>query len=308
MPRTHCLIALLALLSVLPLTACSHSTGDPATVVDDGGTTPVLDAPLTPDSEFYPWDGSVALFGPCTAKEQCRYATGAQCLTSYPGGLCSIRCDLGLDCGFNGICVQNVCLPACSANGNCVTLGGMCAEATYCVPSCGAGAPQCPAGAVCDPYAAACTTSPTVDAGDNGAPCASDDQCLGFCINDGVSIPFMPLVVGYLGGMCASYARAPDPGVLVDGGLLPTSNCPPGSVIVPAYTFVAGDMILCLPACQSDSECRPGYACWMTDGVTTYADGYCAPFNCMDGVHHCPPPSRCASTSAFVPATGACRP
>jgi hypothetical protein len=106
---------------------------------------------------------------------------------------------------------------------------------------------------------------------------------------------------GYVGGMCVSYARAPDRSAFVGGGPLPTSNCPTGSVIVPPVNG-RGDMALCLPECHRDGDCRPGYACSMTDGINTYSDGYCAPIDCADGVHDCPAPSVCE------PDSGVCMP
>jgi hypothetical protein len=287
MRRTH---RLAVLVPVLVVSGCSRQ----ATTSPDGGPGPDLE--LTPDSEFYPWDGSVDLFGPCSADDQCRYAAGAQCLTSYPGGLCSVRCDPdGPQCGLTGTCVQNICLPACSATNNCLSVGGMCAQDWYCAPSCGAGSLPCSNGTVCDPYSVACTTQPATGGADNGAPCTSDDQCLGFCLDDGTAgAEGNP--GGYLGGMCVSYARAPDRSALVDRGPLPTSNCPPGSVIVPPIN-AAGDMTLCLPECHDDGDCRPGYACWTRDGTNTYSDGYCAPIDCADRVHQCPAPSACVLDS-----------
>lgn len=301
MPGGHRLVAAVCGLS---LAVCAGCAGvGVAGPQEDAGP----DVRLTPASEFYPWDGGVGLFGPCTNDHDCLYATGVQCLTTFPGGLCSSRCDLSSDCGPEGTCVQNVCFPSCTAaNGNCAGIGAMCDFAgPYCVPSCGGGAPPCAGGTVCDPYSVACTASPATGAADNGAPCASDDQCLGFCITDGVPIEdTVGLPLGYLGGMCASYARAPDPGALVDGGPLPTSNCPDGSVIVPPFSM-AGEMIACIQACHGDGDCRAGYACRATDGTITYSDGYCAPIDCADGVHQCPPPSTCRPPLT-VPGPGWC--
>jgi hypothetical protein len=300
MRLTHRLVALVP---VLVVSGCSTqdmiSPVSPVSPVspDDGGGP---DLALTPGSEFDPWDGSVGLFGPCTADHQCQYAPGAQCLTTYPGGLCSVRCDPdGQDCGLSGDCIENVCLPACARTNNCLAIGGMCAQDTYCAPSCGVGAPPCSAGTVCDPYSVACTTPPTTAGADNGAPCTSEDQCRGSCVSEEAT-DVLP-AGGYLGGMCVSNARAPDRGAFVDGGPLPRSNCPPGSVIAPPIN-ASGDLALCLPECHEDGDCRPGYACWKTDGTNTYSDGYCAPINCADGVHQCPAPSACVADS------GACAP
>jgi len=301
MRRTH---RFWALVTALAVSGCSRQAMSDS---DDGGMsgsdaalTPDValmpDVALTPDSEFYPWDGSVDLFGSCTADDQCRYAAGAQCLTSYPGGLCSLRCQRGLECGPRGACVQNVCLPTCTATENCVTIGGMCAGGRYCVPSCGAGSPPCATGTACDPYSVACTTQPTTG-GDNGAPCTSDDQCKGFCMSDGSIGPDGNPVSGYLGGLCVSYARAPDRSALFDGGPLPASNCPSGSVIMAPPFTGPGEMTLCFPECHADGDCRPGYACWTTDGINTYSDGFCAPIDCKDGVHNCPAPSACVQDS-----------
>jgi hypothetical protein len=288
MRRVHRFVALVLVLGV---TGCSREDIAPS---DGGMSGPDLE--LTPDSEFYPWDGSVGLFGPCSADDQCQYAVGAQCLTTYPGGLCSLRCEPdGQECGPRGTCVLNVCLPACDTTENCLTVGGMCDQDTYCAPSCGVGSPPCATGTVCDPYSVACTTQPTTSGADNGAPCTTDDQCRGFCTTGLTGTDGNP-VHGYLGGMCVSYARAPDRSTLLDGGPLPTSNCPAGSVIVPPFN-AAGDMILCLPECHDDGDCRPGYACWTTDGTHTYSDGYCAPIDCADGVHQCPAPSACVLDS-----------
>ena len=293
MRRTHRLVVL-----VFAVAGCS--TGAATSPFDAGME--ASDPGPTPGSEFYPWDGSVGLFGACTADHQCQYAAGAQCLTAYPGGLCTVRCNPDdPQCGA-GACVQNVCMPTCSSTpDNCQSLGAMCEDDSYCLPSCGAGAPPCAAGMVCDAYSGGCTTQLADSGADNGAPCASDDQCLGFCITQTTPPLSGSPSGGYLGGMCVSYARAPAHSAFADGGLLPTSNCPAGSVIVPPIN-AAGDMELCMPECHRDSDCRSGYACWTTDGTLTYADGYCAPIDCHDGVHQCPAPSAC------VPDAGTCAP
>lgn len=302
-------LALVFALAVPAVTGCDHgdaSNGESSPVgdgapSDDGG----FDAPLTPGSEFYPWDGAVPLFGSCGTDHECIYAAGAKCLTTFPGGLCTRRCDNTSQCG-SGVCVMNVCLPACGSD-NCAGLGGMCInEGPYCVPSCGAGAPACPTGSTCDPYSVACTTDPTTDAGPNGAPCKSDLDCNGFCITDNAQVfntVYDP--AGFVDGLCASYGRAP-PVAEVDGGELPASNCPDGSVVYPEFLY-AGDLTLCLPACHRDSDCRPGYACFTSDGTNTYSNGFCAPINCRDGVHTCPAPHVC--TLAYLDSgMGTCGP
>src|SRR5581483_6038658 len=161
-----------------------------------------------PASPFYPWDGSVPLFGPCSDDHECIYSAGAQCFTTFPGGLCSHRCDADSQCG-SGLCVVNVCLPSCGSE--CTRVGGMCFGALlslYCAPSCGPGAPACETGTVCDPYSTACTTDPPPDAGVNGAPCKSDLDCNGFCLVDDTPIGGTPYnAVGFVDGLCASYGR-----------------------------------------------------------------------------------------------------
>jgi hypothetical protein len=159
---------------------------------------------------------------------------------------------------------------------------------------------------VCDPYSTACTTDLLPDAGANGAPCKSDLDCNGFCLVDDTPIGGTPYnAVGFVDGLCASYGRAP-PFDQIDGGALPASNCPDGSVVYPEYLYPGGQT-LCLPACQQDSDCRPGYACLTSDGTNTYSNGYCGPINCGDGVHTCPAPHVCNVASADS-GVGTCSP
>jgi hypothetical protein len=69
MRRTHRFVVL-----VFAIAGCS--TGAATSPLDAGME--ASDPPPTPGSEFYPWDGSVELFGACTADHQCKYAAGAQ--------------------------------------------------------------------------------------------------------------------------------------------------------------------------------------------------------------------------------------
>jgi hypothetical protein len=88
------------------------------------------------------------------------------------------------------------------------------------------------------------------------------------------------------------------------GAPYPQSNCPEGSVLVPADNYAdVGDAGYCLPRCTTDADCRLGYACWYYEerGGVRSTTGFCDRFDCHDARfatlpnNRCPPEYHCGT-------------
>jgi hypothetical protein len=119
----------LAIAALVGAIGCGqHMTFEDGSTLPDGGAPDV-------------WTGTRPLFATCGADQQCAFASGVQCLTTFPGGLCVHRCSSDVQCGTTGVCAFNVCLPRCqTGSGMCTSIGGACvqidATRAYCEPSC----------------------------------------------------------------------------------------------------------------------------------------------------------------------------
>lgn len=87
-------------------------------------------------------NGEGVVGAPCVSNLDCTFAADAECITDWPGGYCSRICDDGL-CGAGASCEEldcngpcNVCLTACSSNGQCrADEGFVCDPYGTCTPS-----------------------------------------------------------------------------------------------------------------------------------------------------------------------------
>ncbi len=239
------------------------------------------------DGEADVWTGTTPIFGACSFDRECVLAVGVVCLTTFPGGLCTHRCENAGDCdGSLAVCVDHVCLPRCHTE-ECDRHGGACMRMSkdFCAPACRSvdrtppDVPTCVAGTSCDEWSNACFAPGDAHGGaDNGAPCHDDLDCRGeLCFTESD---------GYPEGCCASLGVTKD---LVAGKPLPRSTCPAGSVVTPSILHAFGEFSLCLPECTTDASCRTGYFCNRFGG---YATGACAPIDCGTGMP-CPAGTRC---------------
>lgn len=253
------------------------------------------------------------LFNACSAPGMCM-GTMPRCDQTFPGGSCTIRCTTSRQCGEGATCVTqlNQCYKACTEGGEecgpqevCALIDSMTMQRA-CFPSCfstpPAGQPGCASGTVCDPYAGACVDPATAMhmGADNGEPCANDDACKsGRCFAE-LNEDGSPS--GFVGGMCFSSARSPNPSLYRPGMAIPQSNCPAGNVALPFVIFGIsddggdGDGALCLKACTADSQCRPGYTCekLTASGMST-TNGFCFQANCLAAARAAMPNNGCPS-------------
>jgi len=248
------------------------------------------------------WNGTTPLFGACGDDRDCLKKLGAACLTTYPGGLCTFRCETDEDCMSGdalGRCVAHVCLPSCASSRTaCARFGAGCIASEtpgdggdVCVPACLAASRvppsglACLPGTICDEHANTCFATPAAAGAENGAPCRADSDCL--------SDRCATQSDGYPDGYCVSYGVLPDKSQFVKGQPLPRSTCPAGSVVLPLHLAdrEAGQMVACFRGCTRDAECRPAYSCALMDfiGLTS---GYCSPIDCASE-RPCPTGYKC---------------
>jgi hypothetical protein len=189
-----------------------------------------------------------------------------------------------------------MCRPRCTPGGfECANFGAACAFEA-CLASCSvapaSGEPACPSVAPCDPYSGRCAAAR--DGRLDGEPCDIDADCKsGSCFRE-VGLDGTP--TGALDGMCISYARAV---ATVMGEPVPASNCPAGAG-APGLGVQPGDLTVCYPICDDDSQCRLGYHCDRfedpSSGVPYFTNGVCLPIDCARaGADACPGGTTCAS-------------
>lgn len=244
------------------------------------------------------------LFSECTSNAQC--GARARCMLEYAGGLCTRACSNDSQCE-GGVCIASTCLPGCTLGGSecspsrvCVFESSSRLQRRACLPSCAtpppAGEPSCTAGRQCNPYTrfGECTTfTHDPNLGENGAPCREDGDCRGACITE----EFDGLPTGWIDGYCESFGRVPDPALYGPRIPLPRSNCPAGSVLVPAESQAnEGDWGECFKECRADSDCRLNYRCLFFEyrGGGRSATGYCSAFNCLFARFSSEPNNGCA--------------
>jgi hypothetical protein len=265
----------------------------------DEVTTPVDATPETIeiDTAIDTGPETAPLFGRCTRDAECE-GDNAACITTFPGGLCTHRCEGTGDCfvaGRTGKCVANVCLPGCAPGLDCSPFSGGCLQRVasipvvvsgYCAPACSpTGEVKCIAGTVCDEYTNRCVIEKGTMGRPNGAACRDEEECLGGdCLRE---------IDGYTGGYCRSLGVLPEPSAFGAGKPLPQSTCPPGSVVTPMHGagIRTGSFTWCWQSCSRSTDCRTGYACRPVDGSST---GYCGPLDCRYDFG-CPSDHKCAA-------------
>ncbi len=268
--------------------------------------------------------GGAPLYSRCRSNADC--AVGFTCNLTYPGGLCTVRCTTDRTCGAAGICAGAYgCLPVCQPTlDNCQPWSGICFifDATDptrrgCFPSCygtpPTGFPACVPGRVCDPHSGNCVIPPAPTTGAaNGSACLTAADCAG-----GRCYPTMDAMTGlpngWNNGYCFSVGRTPANADFMIGGAWPRSNCPVGSVALPAGVAPAeGDPALCVRECRMDSECRTfeGYRCFrgrnpMT-GLPAFTTGGCIPVDCNMAGMACPAGYTCRTMTGTGGPYGVC--
>lgn len=199
-----------------------------------------------------------------------------------PGSACGCDADCAAVDGQAGICVVGICMIApsqdcgggevngCPTGFQCWAMGGGagpfcwpdCAAIDDCAGACDGDGSCAPAeGNACD---AMCSThcGGNVSTGDIGGACADDGDCNGATCY---------AAEGWVNGYCLDFGCAAPGEACGDGG-----RCISG---------LADDPV-CMGACASDDDCRPGYQCGNTDdGMICFAgcagdDGCPAGFVC----------------------------
>lgn len=240
------------------------------------------------------------------------------CDLTYPGGMCRrIRCTNDNQCGPLGVCSdRDGCIPRCTRQSDtCTQYGAMCLAFQLpflgnggCFPACNASAPRTDGGAAdggpraclrdltCDPYVGDCVSRVTSAGRENGEPCTSDGDCRSsICIPE-FDTRIETRATGFLDGYCVSHAPLPADRVFAAqrGMNLPTSTCPPGTVVLPSAEAAPGSAARCFKACTSDSMCRAGYRCDRIGGGTAmFANGGCVPIDCAAAGASCPSGTEC---------------
>ena len=222
---------------------------------DDGGSGALADGALAADGASTGVDGGR---GPrhdghigtaCTSEADC---DGRFCSTASSGlGYCSWVCADDVPCPDDAVCVEfsatagyGYCLAPCGAGSS-----GACPSGTVCTSGFGLPEPVCLAGCEDDsecPVGTECGTGLggvgrcfTPDA-ENGQPCTDNTECseTAFCADE--------VAWGFAAGICLRFGCSPATG----------AGCDDGTVCV---EFDDGG--LCLPSCETDTDCRDGYQC-----------------------------------------------
>jgi hypothetical protein len=270
-------------------------------------------APLAPAVDGGTPDASLSrLLGPCLTDNQCP-GNGAFCRTAdhgYPGGQCTLACTDRTVCDDGAI--YNTC--ATLRTETMATCIGFCRNATdcrhgytcevtspqgaataegICIPMCATDA-ECGGTSQCDPYTSRCVPHGMVNTvgAVTGAACTGNADCRsGNCRlpmeNGGIT--------GFLGGYCESLCRIPagfNTSNYFSGDTLPLGTCTGNAVCVPGGNALGeNDLGVCLQACTSATDCRPGYTCTQTIQMHTFTNGYCVPMDCLH--MNCPSGSTC---------------
>ena len=173
--------------------------------------------------------------GECVVDSDCR--TGL-CDRTVPGGYCTDVCEISEDCGMGGFCEFGFCFRGCLSNRQCRSAEFQCWQISD------------EQGVCSFDVDAATPAEPNI-----GAPCRAGVECTApgelerFCIGE---LDLQGQETGYQSGMCVALGCGHDSECGENG------RCAPGA------------MPYCVPACDAETECRPGYAC-------DAAIGACAP-------------------------------
>jgi hypothetical protein len=213
------------------------------------------------------FDPAAMVGDPCTDAAEC--PSGGACITEngsgWPSGSCATGCDFATNAGCEGgACIAQtfgggLCTSSCATDTDCRE-GYACTPVNgapgrmYCAPDC-AGDTECAsAGNVCNPGVGTCDVP--FDASRLGDTCRGDGQGCegGTCLRESTN--------GYPGSYCI-YA----------GCTLGGTDCPSGGVCAPG----SGTVNLCLLGCDNSGDCRPGYACRLSDPADTESPRACVP-------------------------------
>lgn len=266
------------------------------------------------------------LYGPCDSDAECRDEMTCRRAadTGYPGGQCNRECTRDDDCVLfsaggvkpvDGFCQaadaagHRYCGRVCTNGIDCERDGYTCVginqgrinAVNICVPVCTA--TSCTDGTECNHQTGRCRAAdaPPLTGRTLGQSCVTNtDPAMtpatvcqsGLCnpqiVRDSAG---NPVQTGDNGGYCISRCILPsgyNSSTLWNEPELPQSNCAAGGVCFPARYYAEGDLGICLPGCNSDSDCRvsEGYGCRRTFRVSatrtrTFTRGYCAPIDCV---------------------------
>ncbi len=202
-----------------------------------GGSIPAsAPEPARPSAADLLTGGAGALGGECAVDADCR--TGF-CDRTVPGGYCTSECETSDECGMSGHCEFGFCFRTCLSNNECRSSEFQCWAVSE-------------EQGVCSFDVDAATPSES----NIGAPCRASVECAApdglerFCISE---TDLEGNSTGYPGGMCVALGCEHD------------SQCGDDSRCAP------GGMPYCVPACSTETECRPGYSCDLAIGGCTPA-------------------------------------
>jgi hypothetical protein len=244
---------------------------------DDGGVLPGEDGGVVPgeDGGRPPRDaGMVATVGTlCETDEEC---PGLFCSTAGSGfGYCSWICAEGMPCPGDSVCAifsggYGYCMSRCDPGGEDCETGYLCqpgfAEAPVCYPGCGTDA-DCPAGLRCGEGVSGTRQCYTPDAS-VGQECERSEECPdgGYCLDEGSW--------GAPRGLCVTFCD-------LESGF----GCDSATTCV-AWGFSSGAGS-CIPTCDAETPCRPGYACVATEDGTQACVARCTRDSECSAGHSC---------------------
>ncbi len=240
----------LVLLAVL---GCGESTTAPADMA--------ITFDARPQPDLGPPDLGPVPPGPgtaCASDEDC--AEGGYCLSNLFGGpladgYCSADCTSDEDCGESGYCAMTrgggVCLGTCDPADTASCRDGYGCGVSYfgadvCLPGCQTDA-ECGEGSACDPFAGDWGVGGCYDTDSQvGDPCSDTEQCpeSGYCVDERFQ--------GWPAGYCGVLGCDPEADTGCDEG----DHC-----AFELSTGGGGSVGLCAKGCETDDDCRTGYAC-----------------------------------------------
>ncbi|MEZ4459718.1 MAG: hypothetical protein R3E66_08290 [bacterium] len=232
-----------------------------------------------------------------SSDNDCKLPSGSACTTDEECQLGVCIKNSGWDDGYcSGSCRDDA---ECGPNGHC--------NGRACMAKCATNS-DCRSGYECrDFFGDGLLCAPRSTFGKPGTPCTDASQCVTTYFDSAC----LPAADGFVGGYCSTYC-------------ISDADCPGGS-----FCVAAGDTAMCMPNCQGDNDCRPGYQCFpygkdprstcAPAGVGTgligqpcdvvqdcaggpeavcindidWTDGYCTLTECLD-------PSDCPTGSACV--------
>ncbi len=260
--RIRTIFTLLLLTSTGFTSGCPESNaatdaGTDATVTFDAPPAPEAGADAAPDSGPVPGPGEVG--AACTSDADC---AGGTCMTEFPGGYCVRSCSPTQPCPIGAFCFpsapgssdgacMDMCDPTappkqCRSGYGCT--GNTIFPVSLCTPGCEVDT-DCDEGLRCDPAGGYIGNGHCFDPeAELGQACASARDCpmRSWCFLEGEH--------GWPGGSCVGVTNCD---VATDTG------CPDGTHCLPDPSFE--DDSLCFIACETEADCRDGYACQALD-------------------------------------------